>query len=208
MMKREREKMSELRLSYPACAIAGKMRLTAKDVGLLREHVFAGGLTSSQDAMILLAINSSCSEKCPDWHHYFIETMTDFIVHRTEPQGSVDEWNTDWLIAMIATRGVINSRLELDMRFHVIDMSSRIPDKLSIFALEQIRLAITDEIGAWAAMRGGRQRGLQKSDVMLIGRVMSAIARSRGNHLTAQEQQALDHLGVLTGLPAHDATAA
>ena len=57
-------------------------------------------------------------------------------------------------------------------------------------------------------MRGGRQRGLQKSDVMLIGRVMSAIARSRGNHLTAQEQQALDHLGVLTGLPAHDATAA
>ncbi|MEK1923946.1 MAG: hypothetical protein AAAB11_00710 [Rhizobium giardinii] len=182
--------------------------MTAKDVDVLREHVFAGGLTSSQDAMILLAINSSCSEKCPGWHHYFIETMTDFIVYRTEPQGSVDEWNADWLIAMISTRGVINSRPELDLLFHVIDMSSRIPDRLSIFALEQIRLAITDEIGAWAVMRGGRQRGLQKSDVMLIGRVMSAIARSRGNHLTAQEQRALDELGVLTGLPAHDATAA
>lgn len=56
--------MSELRLSYPACAIAGKTRLTAEDIGILREHVFAGGLTSSQDAMILLAINSSCGEKC------------------------------------------------------------------------------------------------------------------------------------------------
>ncbi len=200
--------MSELRLSYPACAIAGKMRLTAEDVDILREHVFAGGLTSSQDAMILLAINSSCSEKCPEWHHYFIETMTDFIVHHTKPQGSVDEWNADWLIAMISTRGMINSRIELDLLFHVIDMSSRIPDRLSIFALEQIRLAITDEIGAWAGMRGGRQRGLQKSDVMLIGRVMSAIARSRGNHLTAQEQRALDQIGVLTGLPAHDVTAA
>jgi hypothetical protein len=91
---------------------------------------------------------------------------------------------------------------------HVIDMSSRIPDRLSIFALEQVRLAITDDIGAWAAMRGGGQRGLQKSDVMLIGRVMSAIARSRGNHPTAQEQRALDQIGVLTGLPVQDATAA
>lgn len=200
--------MSELRLSYPACAIAGKMRLTAKDVDILREHIFAGGLKSSQDAMVLLALNSSYHDKCPDWHHYFIETMTDFIIHRTEPQGAVDEWNADWLIAMISTRGVVNSRMELDLLFHVIDMSSRIPDRLSIFALEQVRLAIADDIGAWAAMRGGRQRGLQKSDVMLIGRVMSAIARSRGNHPTAQEQRALDQIGVLTGLPVQDATAA
>lgn len=199
--------MSELRLSYPACAIAGKTRLTAEDIAILREHVFEGGLTSSQDAMILLAINSSCSEKCPEWHHYFIETMTDFIVHHTDPQGAMDEWNADWLIAMISTRGVINSPIELDLLFHVIDISSRIPDSLSVFALEQVRLAITDEIGAWAGMRGSRQRGLQTSDVMRITRVMSAIARSRGSHLTARERRMLDQFGVLSG-PAGDHAAA
>lgn len=200
--------MSELRLSCPACVIAGKTRLTAEDIGILREHVFAGGLTSSQDAMILLAINSSCSNKCTEWHHYFIETMTDFIVHCSDPQGTMDEWKADWLVAMISTRGVINSSIELDLLFHVIDISSRIPDNLSIFALEQIRLAITDEMGAWAGMRGSRQRGLQKTDVMLIARVMSAIARSRGSQLTARERRILDQIGVLSGLPGDHEVAA
>ncbi|CAN7526189.1 hypothetical protein [Pararhizobium sp. LjRoot238] len=200
--------MSELRLSYPACVIAGKTRLTAEDIGILREHVFVGGLTSSQDAMVLLAINSSCSEKCPEWHHYFIETMTNFIVHCSDPQGAMDEWKADWLIAMISTRGVINSPIELDLLFHVIDISSRIPDSLSIFALEQVRLAITGEIGAWAGMRGSRQHGLQKSDVTLIARVMSAIARSRGSRLTARERGMLDQIGVLSGLPGDQAAAA
>lgn len=200
--------MSELRLSCPACVIAGKTRLTAEDIGILREHVFAGGLSSSQDAMILLAINSSCSNKCTEWHHYFIETMTDFIVHCSDPQGTMDEWKADWLVAMISTRGVINSSIELDLLFHVIDISSRIPDNLSIFALEQIRLAITDEMGAWAGMRGSRQRGLQKTDVMLIARVMSAIARSRGSQLTARERRILDQIGVLSGLPGDHEVAA
>lgn len=200
--------MSELRLSYPACAIAGKTRLTAEDIGILREHVFAGGLTSSQDAMILLAINSSCSEKCSEWHHYFLETMTDFIVHYQDPLGAMDERNADWLIAMISTRGVINSPIELDLLFHVIDIASRIPDGLSVLALEQVRLAITDEIGAWAGMRGSRQRGLQTSDVMRIARVMGAIARSRGSHLTARERRMLDQIGVLTSLQGDHAAAA
>ncbi|MEK1932370.1 MAG: hypothetical protein AAAC47_21855 [Pararhizobium sp.] len=182
--------------------------MTAEDIGILREHVFAGGLTSSQDAMILLAINSSCSNKCTEWHHYFIETMTDFIVHCSDPQGTMDEWKADWLVAMISTRGVINSSIELDLLFHVIDISSRIPDNLSIFALEQIRLAITDEMGAWAGMRGSRQRGLQKTDVMLIARVMSAIARSRGSQLTARERRILDQIGVLSGLPGDHEVAA
>lgn len=200
--------MSELRLSYPACAIAGKTRLTAEDIGILREHVFAGGLTSSQDAMILLAINSSCSEKCSEWHHYFLGTMTDFIVHYQDPLGAMDERNADWLIAMISTRGVINSPIELDLLFHVIDIASRIPDGLSVLALEQVRLAITDEIGAWAGMRGSRQRGLQTSDVMRIARVMGAIARSRGSHLTARERRMLDQIGVLTSLQGDHAAAA
>jgi len=199
--------MGELRLSYPACVIAGKMRLTTDDIGILREHVFVQGLTSSQDAVILLAINSSCSEKCSEWHHYFIDTMTDFIVRTCYPQGAMDEWNADWLIAMISTRGVVNSRIELDLLFHIIDLSTHIPDSLSIFALEQIRVAMTEEVGIWAGLRG-RQHGLQKADILLITRVMSAIARSRGSHLTARERRMLDQIGILTGLPGDHVAAA
>ncbi|WP_426230085.1 hypothetical protein [Pararhizobium sp. DWP3-4] len=190
--------MGELRLSYPACVIAGKTRLTADDIAILREHVFVPGITASQDAVILLAINGSCSEKCPEWH--FIDALTEFIVHSCYPQGAMDEWNADWLIAMISTRGVVNSRIELDLLFHIIDISKHIPDSLSIFALEQIRMVMTGDDGVWAGLRGSRQNGLQKADILLIARVMSAIARSRGSRLTARERKMLEQVGILTGL--------
>jgi hypothetical protein len=192
--------MGELRLSYPACVIAGKTRLTVDDIAILREHVFVPGITASQDAVILLAINGSCSEKCPEWHRYFIDAMTEFIVRTSYPQGAMDEWNADWLIAMISTRGVVNSRIELDLLFHIIDISTKIPDSLSIFALEQIRMAMTEDASAWAGLRSSRQNGLQKADILLIARVMSAIARSRGNQLTLRERRMLEQVGILTGL--------
>lgn len=190
--------MGEFHLSYPACVIAGKLRLTAQDIDVLRDHVFAGGMTTSQDAVILLAINRSSTEKCPEWQPYFIETMTDFIVRHCYPQGAMDEWNTDWLIAMISTRGVVHSRIELDLLFSIIDTAARIPDSLSIFALEQIRLALTTEEGAWPARRGVPSQ-LGMDDVRLICRVMAAIARSRRVDLTNRETRMLRQIGVLTG---------
>lgn len=190
--------MGEFHLSYPACVIAGKLRLTAQDIDVLRDHVFAGGMTTSQDAVILLAINRSSTEKCPEWQPYFIETMTDFIVRHCYPQGAMDEWNTDWLIAMISTRGVVHSRIELDLLFSIIDTAARIPDSLSIFALEQIRLALKMEEGAWPARRGVPGQ-LGMDDVRLICRVMAAIARSRGVDLTNRETRMLRQIGVLTG---------
>ena len=200
--------MGELRLSYPACVIAGKTRLTVDDIAILREHVFVPGITASQDAVILLAINGSCSEKCPEWHHYFINTMTEFIVRTSYPQGAMDEWNADWLIAMISTRGVVNSRIELDLLFHIIDISTHIPDSLSIFALEQIRVAMTGDAGAWAVLRGSRKNGLEKADILLIARVMSAIARSRGSQLTSRERRMLEQIGILTGISSERTKAA
>ncbi len=199
--------MGELRLSYPACVIAGKMRLTAQDIDILREHVFVSGVTTSQDAVILLAINSSCTEKCPEWHPYFIETITAFIVDHCYPQGAMDDWNTDWLIAMISTRGVVNSRVELDLLFHIVDVASAIPDSLSIFAMEQIRLALTEKSGIWASVRGGSDGQLNKADVQLLCRVMVAIARSRGSNLSDRETKMLHQIGILTGIGNRQAAA-
>ncbi|KQV42553.1 MULTISPECIES: hypothetical protein [unclassified Rhizobium] len=190
--------MDVFRLSYPACVIAGKVRLTARDIDVLRDHVFTGGMTTSQDAVILLAINRSSTEKCPEWQPYFIETMTDFIVRHCYPQGAMDEWNAEWLIAMISTRGIVNSRIERDLLFHIIDTAARIPDSLSIFALEQIRLALSHE--ACPAEHGAPERRLTMEDVRLVCRVMAAIARSRGVNLTDREARMLRQVGILIGL--------
>ncbi len=191
--------MGELRLSQPACGIAGKPRLTSMDIDILREHVFVHGITSSQEAATLLAINTACAEKCPEWHHYFIDSLSSFVLHHCYPQGSLDQHNAAWLIGMISTGGTVNSPIELELLFHVIDVSPFVPDSLTIFALQQIRIGIRDNAGAWAAMRHSRRPVLDGDDVHMACRIMSAIARSRGGIPTARENQILESMGVLRG---------
>ena len=41
--------MSEFRLAFPACVIAGKHRLTAEDISLLRKHTFPEGIRTADD---------------------------------------------------------------------------------------------------------------------------------------------------------------
>jgi len=194
--------MGELRLSHPACGIAGKPRLTSMDVDTLREHVFSQGITSSQEAATLFAINTACTEKCPEWHHYFIDSISSFVLHHCYPQGSLDERNAAWLIGMISTGGTVNSPIELDLLFHVIDVSPFVPDSLTIFALQQLRIGIRDEAGAWGAMRHSRRPILDADDVHMACRVMSAIARSRGGKPTSRENDILQSIGVLPGAAA------
>ncbi len=43
--------MSEFRLAFPACVIAGKHRLTAEDIGLLRKHSFPDGVRTPDDVV-------------------------------------------------------------------------------------------------------------------------------------------------------------
>ena len=105
--------MSEFRLAFPACVIAGKHRLTAEDIVLLRKHTFPEGIRTSDHVVVMLALNSSCPEKCAEWNTFFIEQLAGFIVDYTYPQGSLDEINVAWIMRMFTTDGVVNSALEL-----------------------------------------------------------------------------------------------
>lgn len=194
--------MGELRLSHPAGKIAGKTRLNSSDLAVLREQVFAQGITSAHEAATLFAINTACTDKCPEWHHYFIDSISQFILHHCSPQGSLDELNAAWLIEMISTGGVVDSPIELELLFHVIDISPFVPDSLTIFALQQLRIGLRDETGAWAGMRHSRRPILAADDVHMACRVMSAIARSRGGNATARENAILESIGVHSGAAA------
>ena len=110
--------MSEFRLAFPACVIAGKHRLTAEDIVLLRKHTFPEGIRTSDHVVVLLALNNSCPEKCPEWNTFFIEQLAGFIVDYTYPQGSLDEINVAWIMRMFTTDGVVNSALELELILH------------------------------------------------------------------------------------------
>lgn len=164
--------MSEFRLAFPACVIAGKHRLAADDIGLLRKHSFPDGVRTADDVVVMLALNNSCPEKCPEWNSFFVESLAGFIVNYSYPQGSLDEINAAWIMRMFATDGVVNSALELELVLHIMEISSYVPDELRAFALDQLRLAITDNVGGYKLTRAVERKGITRQDVDYVMRVL------------------------------------
>jgi hypothetical protein len=164
--------MSELRQSFPAHLIAGKSRLAADDVLFLRNYTFPLGLRTSDDVLVLMALQNSCPEKCDEWDAFFIEALTDFIVHYSYPQGSLDEINVAWLVRLLSTDGVVNSPLELRLILNVIEASSNVPPELGAFALDQLRVAIEEGVGAYALTRPITRPGITRHDLDYICRIL------------------------------------
>ncbi|MBY3390528.1 hypothetical protein [Rhizobium laguerreae] len=168
--------MSEFRLAFPACVVAGKHRLTAEDIVLLRKHSFPEGIRTSDDVVAMLALNNFCPEKCADWNAFFVEQLAGFIVHYTYPQGSLDEINVAWIMRMFTTDGVVNSALELELILHVMEISADVPVELRALALDQLRLAITDNIGGYKLSRAIDRRGITRQDVDYAMRIFRSVA--------------------------------
>ncbi|CAN7301296.1 hypothetical protein [Rhizobium sp. LjRoot258] len=168
--------MSEFRLAFPACVIAGKHRLTAEDISLLRKHTFPEGIRTADDVVAMLALNNSCPEKCPEWNSFFVEQLAGFIVNYTYPQGSLDEINVAWLMRMVATDGVVNSAIELELVLHAMEISANVPDELRAFALDQLRLALVENIGGYKLSRAIDRKGITRQDIDYVMRVLRGVS--------------------------------
>ncbi|QWW69569.1 hypothetical protein [Rhizobium sp. WYJ-E13] len=168
--------MSEFRLAFPACVVAGKHRLTAEDIVLLRKHTFPEGIRTSDHVVVMLALNSSCPEKCSEWNTFFVEQLAGFIVDYTYPQGSLDEINVAWIMRMFTTDGVVNSALELELILHVMELSAYVPDELRALALDQLRLALSEDIGGYRLTRATDRRSIARQDVDYVMRILRSVS--------------------------------
>ena len=171
--------MSEFRLSFPACVVAGKNRLSAEDIFLLRKFTFPEGIQTPDDVVTLLALNNSCPEKCPEWRDFFVESLTRFIVDRCYPIGSMDDLNVDWMKRVFSVDGVVHDELELAVVLHVMDVSRHVPPTLKVLALDQLRVALSEGRGALAVGRPP-QGGIGETELAYVHRILrSAFDRGR-----------------------------
>lgn len=166
--------MSEMHISLPVQSIIAKGRLTTQNINILKADIFPKGVRSSHDAAVLLAINTSCREATPEWNDYFVQNLSDFVLHHRPPQGELDDAKTLTLERMLAADGVIATELEFRVLLRVMDLASRIPDSFKVFALSQLRHAINGGYGALAGRRRGHQRGISGGDIDYVRTVVEA----------------------------------
>jgi hypothetical protein len=186
--------MSNFAVRYPASAIADKHRLTADDILLLRKHMFPKGLTSVDDVRQLLALHRSPSEKCAQWDNWFVEMMTAFIVVHSSPHYSLDERNAEWLIALVSQHGVVETAAELELVLHAMEMSRSVPDILSAFALDQLRIALERKVGAYGESRKAKRRGIGIDDIEFVHRILRGAMVAGKVVLRRREVAVLDRI--------------
>ncbi|MGK6316818.1 hypothetical protein [Neorhizobium sp. DT-125] len=170
---------------------------------MLRRYAFADGIRSSEDVLALFAIHESCPEHNPEWTTYFVESLTAYLVHGTEPAGLIDEAKAGWLMRTIAADGAVRSAAELELLLHAMEIASEVPESLSAFALDQIRLALEpDARGTYHASRPAAE-GIAAYDLAYIWRVLRGALERGRLMLSPLEARVLREIDALAAPSAH-----
>jgi len=168
-----------------------RSRIGADDVLSLRRQVYGDGRVGHEEADALIALNSACADQCSEWQAFFIEAITDYIVHQEKPAGYISASNADWLIAAVSRDGQIATVTELELLVRALETAKYSPEKLVSFALEQIRCAVVE--GEGPLVRGGALvPGLiGEAGVNLLRRILYAFGGDGNVAITKSEAEIL-----------------
>jgi hypothetical protein len=190
--------MSDYRLLFPACVVAGKGCIDVSDVMMLRKHSFPDGVRSRNDAIVMVALHRSCPTQCVEWQNFFIESLAAYVVFLDEPVGLLDEAKASWLAGLLAEEGMISSYGEFEMILHAIELAAEVSPALTAFALDQIRHAMT--AGSTCILAADRQpnAAISSPDLELIWRILRSRVDCGRLILAPQEIDALKEIDLLT----------
>ena len=183
--------MGELTLAAPVAGLTGKGRITADDVQLLRREVFSDGIVTRAEAESLFALQASCADQCAEWPGFFVEAVTDYIVHQEKPQGYISDDNAEWLIRAISRDGAVDAAVEMELLVSVLEKAKSSPERLSAFALEQVAAAVIDGEGPLAEARTAARGAVDKGEVDLLRRVLYAFGGDGNIAITRAEAETL-----------------
>ncbi|MBW8882656.1 MAG: hypothetical protein JF615_14905, partial [Asticcacaulis sp.] len=195
-----------------AAALSHRAAIGAEDVLALRRLVWQDGAVSREEADALMGLNTACRLRAPEWVDYFVEVMCDYIVHRQQPQGYVDDAKTQWLMDWIDRDGKVDSLAELELLVKVLEIADSVPQSLKDYALRQIEQVVltgegpTRQTGLSVAAGVLEKGTINATEVELLRRVIFAQAGDGGYVVSRAEAEMLFRLKDATLNGGHAAT--
>lgn len=180
-------------MSSQMSALIERGRIEAQDVLAMRQNTFADGVVCRDEALGLFAAHTNCAIKCAEWDAFFVEALSDFLVHNVEPAGYVNEKQANWLVSAIARNGSVASKPELELLITVLEKSQRSPERLSAFALAQIADAVIDHRGPLSGNHR-RDRVISAADVKMMRRILYAFGGDNAVGISKAEAEVLFRL--------------
>ncbi|MFQ5970991.1 MAG: hypothetical protein ACE5Q3_01580 [Alphaproteobacteria bacterium] len=185
-------------IAGPADEILAKGFIAADDVLKLRRDVFGDdGVVDRGEAEMLFLLDRAIADKAPEWYEFYVDSLTDYFVWKTEPRGYVSEEQADFLIENIVHDGRIDGLSELELLANIVHWAASCPERLVLFVLEAVRESVlTPDAAAYGK---GRKPGvITDTDVELVRRVLYGQGSFGGFTVTRREAELLFALNEAT----------
>ncbi|MBX3569019.1 MAG: hypothetical protein KF914_13240 [Rhizobiaceae bacterium] len=164
--------------------------ITEADVLEMRRTVYPDGVVTRSEAERLFALDAASGAVCEGWNRFFVEAVTDYVVHQERPAGHISEDNADWLIRMATRDGVVQTSTELELLVTVLEKAASSPERLGAFVLAQVAAAAVEASGPLA--RADKPAGMiDGEEVALIRRILHAGGGDGNIGITRAEAEVL-----------------
>ena len=86
-----------------ACRVQAAQRISLSDVQHLQRDVLPDGISSREEAELLLALDQAVSRADRSFGDWLAAMLVDFVVWGTRPTGSIDADTAAWLVRFVAS---------------------------------------------------------------------------------------------------------
>jgi hypothetical protein len=100
-----RRQMKNTQLCELATRISRMRRITFADVRRLQRDLLPDGISSREEAELLLAIEGHAITRDPAWTPFLTHAIVEFVVWAERPTGVVDEDTANWLASALQRHG-------------------------------------------------------------------------------------------------------
>jgi hypothetical protein len=158
---------------------------------------------SRAEAEALLSLDRLQKNSAASWRDFIADAIADHLMS-AEPAGIITPEKADWLIAVLAPAGVIETITAIETLLRAMEAAREVPPSLAVFAIGQAQAAIIKGEGPAIGPRPHFSRVIDGEDTALLYRILIAAGGADGVAVSREEADALFDLHDVTARSTND----
>jgi hypothetical protein len=177
-----------------AAQAAADGTISPEEILILRRASWQDSKIDADEAEAIFAVNDRLRDRTAEWADFFVEAVSEFLIHTALPPGCVDEANADWLMAHIDRDGSLESMAELELLVKLCERAARVPERLRTYAIAQIERAVLLGTGPTRGGEPPSAGSISDTEAKLLRRLLFAPVSERPAGVSRAEAELLFRL--------------
>ena len=158
----------------------------------LRRRIWPDGVVDPAEVEEILALNEAVQVPSAAWITFFVEAVSEFLLHTSEPRGYLSQAQADWLVLRLDRDGRIDSPAKLELLVHLLERCDGTPASLRAYVLVQLERAVVFGTGPTRQGETPHPAGtITAPECALIRRVIFAPGGNGPARVSADEAEML-----------------